>query len=397
MQAMLKRAREIESRFIEFRRKFHTHPEAGWQEVQTSTAVMAYLDELEIPYQRIGATAVVGIIEGPVTSDKCIAVRADMDALPITEQSGVSFTSEVPGMMHACGHDGHTAILMGVATLLKEKQAELKGTVKLFFQPAEEGPGGAKPMIEAGCMENPHVTAAIGLHLDTVNFNTGEVGLRDHAISASTDGFSITIKGFGGHGAHPHLSVDAIVCAGQVVTALQSIASREISPTESVVVTIGTMKGGYRGNVIADEVVLEGTVRTLNPEVRASIPGRMERIVKGISEAYRCEGVVAYRNGVPSVMNDPAMTAFLEKNAVDVLGADKVKRIPSPSMGGEDFSYFAEKVPSCFMRLGARNEALNCTYPGHHPMYNFDEDAIAVGMACMAQTAFAYLVEESLK
>jgi len=384
---MLQRAREIEDRFIEYRRQFHRHPEAGWQEVKTAATVMAYLDSLHIPYRRIGDTAVVGLIQGGIPGELCLAIRADMDALPITERSGAEYTSEVPGMMHACGHDGHTAILMGVATLLKEKQSEIKGTVKLFFQPAEEGPGGAKPMIEAGCMEEPKVNATIGLHITTTEFTTGVIGFKDGASTASTDGFVLTIRGNGGHGAHPHLSVDAIVCAATVVSALQSIASREISPIESVVVTVGTIHGGYRGNVIADEVVLDGTIRTLSPEVRASIPGRMERILQGICAAYRCQGEIAIRQGVPSVINDTALTNAFEASATALLGCDMVQRIPHPTMGGEDFSYFGQVAPACFIRLGARNEELGCIHPGHHPQYNFDEKAITVGMATLAQMA----------
>jgi len=391
MHPMMKRARELQDKFIGYRRQFHRHPEPGWEEFETSAAVMAHLEALGIPYTRIGATAVVGYIEGGLLGDKCIGIRADMDCLPILEQTGVEYASERQGFMHACGHDGHTSILMGVAELLKEQQANIKGGVKLFFQPAEEGPGGAKIMIEEGCMENPTVTAAIGLHLNTIAYYTGEIGLKEGPVNASTDGFSITIKGYGGHGAHPHLSVDAIVCAGQVVSALQTIASREISPLDSVVVTVGTIHGGYRSNVIADEVVLEGTVRTLSSTVRESIQERMQRIVDGICAAYRCHGTIAYRTGVPSVQNNGAMTDLFEQSSITVLGAEQVKRIPVPSMGGEDFSYFAMAVPSCFISLGARNEDIGCSFPGHHPQYNFDEQSIAVGMACMAQMALDYL------
>jgi len=388
---MLQRAQEMQNQFIEYRRQFHRHPEAGWKEEKTAAAVMAHLDSLDIPYTRIGATAVVGLIQGGIPGGKCIAIRADMDALSVAELSDAEYASEVPGMMHACGHDGHTAILMGVASLLKEKQAEFQGAVKLLFQPAEEGPGGAGRMIEGGCLENPKVDAAIGLHLNTVDYYTGELALKDGAASAGTDSLNITITGYGGHGASPHLSVDAIVCAAQVVTALQSIASREISPNGSVVVTIGTIQGGYRGNVIADKVTLSGTVRTLDPVIRNSIPERVKRIVENIAAAYRCTGEVNMRFGYPSIINDVVMTAAFEKSAQQVLGVDKVKRIPEASMGGEDFSLFAEKVPACFARLGGRNEEKGCIHPGHNPRYNFDEDAIAFGMAAMAQMALDYL------
>ncbi|MCL2548529.1 MAG: amidohydrolase [Symbiobacteriaceae bacterium] len=391
MHTMLQRARELEDKYIAYRRQFHRHPEAGWQEVETAATVMAHLDSLGIPYQRVGATAVVGLITGGIPNDKCIAIRADMDALPITERTDLEYSSQIPGMMHACGHDGHTAILMGVAALLKEKQAQIKGKIKLFFQPAEEGPGGAKPMIEGGCMENPRVDATIGLHLDVTDYHTGEVGFRDGASTASTDGFVITVRGNGGHGAHPHLSVDAIVCAGQLVSALQSIVSREVSPIESAVITVGTINGGYRGNVIADQVVLDGTIRTLSPQVREGIPQRMERVLQGICAAYRCQGELQIRQGVPSVINDSNLTNAFEQSAIALLGSSQVKRVPYPTMGGEDFSYYGQKAPACFIRLGGRNEDIGCTNPGHHPKYNFDEQAIAVGMATLAQMALDYL------
>ena len=394
MHPMLKRAREIEDQFIAYRRQFHRHPEAGFKEEQTCATVMAFLDSLQIPHQRMAVTGVVGLIEGGIPGDRCIAIRADMDALPMDERSGVAFASEVPGMMHSCGHDGHTAILMGVAALLKEKQAEIKGNIKLFFQPCEEGPGtgGAFPMIQEGCMENPKVDAAIGLHVHTTDgCATGEIAVKDGPLNASSGGWAITINGKGGHGSSPHLSVDAIVCAAQVVTALQTIASREIDPMSSIVLSIGKIVGGYRTNIIADQVVLEGTLRTTEMEVRASVGERIERIVKGVCDAYRCTGTVDMRQGRPPVINDAGMTDLFAKSAAKILGEDKVKRIPKASMGGEDFAFFAQMVPSTYVRLGARNEALGMTYPAHHPQFDFDEQAIAIGMACLAQTALDYL------
>jgi amidohydrolase len=276
---------------------------------------------------------------------------------------------------------------MGVAKLLSEQAGQLKGNVKLFFQPAEEGPGGALPMIQAGVMENPKVDAAIGLHLNTMAYKTGEVGVKWGVSSAGTDSITLTIRGKGGHGAHPHKSIDAIVAASQFVNAVQTVASREIDPLGSVVVTIGTINGGYRGNVIADEVVMTGTVRTLDPAVRSSMPDRLERILKGICDTFRCTYSLTYDSGYPSVVNDDEMCDLVFAAAGEVVGKSNAHRIANPSMGGEDFSYF----PASFFSLGGANAEKNCEFPGHHPKYNFDEDAIPVGMAVMATAAMKYL------
>ncbi|MGI6358594.1 MAG: M20 metallopeptidase family protein [Bacillota bacterium] len=391
MSSLFERAKALAPEFIAFRRDFHQHPEFGLEEVRTSGIVAEYLTSLgiEVIHPVLEKSGVVGILRG-AKPGKTIALRADIDALPVPEQTGVAYASKTPGRMHACGHDGHTAILMGVAKLLSEVKDQMAGTVKFFFQPAEEGPGGAAPMIEAGVMENPHVDAAMGLHLGT-DLPTGHIGLRAGANSAGTDSIEITITGKGGHGAHPHKSIDAITAAGHAIVALQTIASREIDPLGSVVLTLGTINGGYRGNVIADTVVITGTVRTLDPEVRASMPERIERILSGVCAAMRTKFELKYNNGYPSVINDADMADMLERIGQRVLGADKVHRIANPSMGGEDFAYFAEKAPAIFFRLGGANEAKECIYPGHHPKYNFDEDAIPVGMAVMAEAALEYL------
>ena len=301
----LQRAQELKDQFTDFRRDFHKHPELGMEEERTAKIVADYLTSLGLEVQTgVGKTGVVGLLRGSLPG-KTIAIRADMDALTIVEQTNREYSSTVPGKMHACGHDGHTAILMGVAKLLLEAKDQLKGNVKFLFQPAEEGPGGALPMIEDGAMENPTVDAAIGLHLNTTNYKTGEVGVKWGVSSAGTDGIKLTIRGHGGHGAHPHKSVDAIIAAGHFITAVQSIASREIDPLGSVVVTIGTINGGYRGNIIADEVAMTGTVRTLDPAVRSSMPERLERILKGICETFRCSYALSYDHGYPSRRDDP--------------------------------------------------------------------------------------------
>jgi len=391
MNELFQRAKAMEDKFIGFRRQFHRHPEPGWEEFETSATVMHYLEELGIPYTRIGTTAVVGLIEGGLPGEKCIGIRADMDCLPITEKTGVEYVSQIPGRMHACGHDGHTAILMGVATLLSEIKDQIPGKVKLFFQPAEEGPGGAKIMIEAGCMENPKVDAVIALHVATQDLPTGKVAMMPGPSSGGTQGLTIVIKGRGGHGAHPHKSVDAIVAAAQMITALQSIASREVDPLDSIVITIGTIQGGYRGNVIADRVEMTGTIRTLRPNVRNAVPGQIERIVAGVCAAYRCTYEIDIPEGIPSVINDPAMVSIAQEACISVLGKDKVIIKKRPSMGGEDFCYFAQAAPGMMISLGAENAKKDCSFPGHHPNFNIDEDCIAIGMAVLSQTALDFL------
>lgn len=389
--SLLERALVLGPEFANFRHDFHQHPELGLQEERTSAIVAEYLRSLgiEVIHPVVANTGVVGILRG-AKPGKTIALRADIDALPIPEQSGFQYSSLTAGRMHACGHDGHTAILMGVAKLLSEIKGQIAGNVKFFFQPAEEGPGGAVPMIAAGVLENPQVDAAIGLHLST-DIPTGQIALKAGVSSAGTDSIQIKITGKGGHGAHPHKSIDAIAATGYVIVALQTIASREIDPLGSVVLTLGTINGGYRGNVIADTVVLTGTVRTLDPEVRASLPGRIDRILGGICAAMRTQYELTYDPGYSSVTNDAGMADLIECVGQRVLGAENVHRLAVPSMGGEDFSYFAEKVPAIFFRLGGGNTEKDCIYPGHHPKFNFDEDAIPVGMAVMAEAVLEFL------
>ena len=389
MTSLLERANELSAEFIAYRRDFHQHPELGFEEIRTAKIVTYFLQQLGIEVESIAGTGVVGLLKGK-PGGKTIALRADMDALTIPEQTGTEYASTHPGIMHACGHDGHTAILMGTAKLLAEHK-NFTGNIKFIFQPAEEGPGGALPMLEAGVLDNPRVDTAVGLHLGTIKYTTGQIALRDQAVCAAPDTIQITIKGKGGHGAHPHNSVDAIVTAGHIITSLQSIISREMDPLASAVITIGTINGGYRQNIIADEVVMRGTVRTLDSTVRDSMPERIERILKGICDSFRCEYEFAYEKGYPVLVNDTATTEHVRQVASRLLGEGNVFWAPHPSMGGEDFSYFAEKVPSCFFSLGAMNVDKQCNYPGHHPKFNFDENAIPVGMALLAEICLDYL------
>jgi amidohydrolase len=374
---------------IALRRAIHRHPEAGFDETHTASLVCRELDRLCIPCQAgVCGTGVVATIQGALPG-KTLLIRADMDALPVHEQTGRDFASQIPGMMHACGHDGHTAMLCGLAERLLEIRHRLAGTVKLIFQPAEEGPGGALPMIQAGVMENPQVDACFGFHVWN-SMPVGFVGATVGPIMACVDDFTLTIKGSGGHGAMPHSSVDAIVVMAHVVTALQSIASRQVSPLDTVVVTLGTVNGGYRRNVIADRVELTGTVRTFDPQVTESFPHRIERIVQGVTAAFGATYELTYNRTYPATINDEAMTHLVQGAVRRVVGDDHLI-IDERSMGGEDMAYFLQKVPGCYFFVGSQNPAIGCGEPHHSPFFDFDEAAMGIGVDILVEATLAYL------
>lgn len=378
----------VEEEVIALRREFHQNPELGFEEVETSNRVATYLKELGIQVQTgIAGTGVVGILEGDQPGP-VVAMRADMDALPVIEKTGVEYASKIEGKMHACGHDGHTAILLGTAKVLSQLKAELKGTIKFIFQPAEEGPGGALPMIEAGVLTNPAVDVIFGLHI-WPGFKVGELGLGYGAVMASPDEFKLKIIGKGGHGSAPHETVDPLPIAAQVITGLQHIVSRQVVPTQPAVVTIGTIKGGYRHNIIADEIEMTGTVRTLSTEVRDQIPQRIEEIVKGITSAYGADYELRYDHLYPPVVNHQKMAELVEQVGHDVLGPNGVQYIEEPKMGGEDYAYFLEKVPGVFFWLGCTSGP-ESNYPLHNPQFNLDEKGLINGVKVFCNLAFAY-------
>lgn len=381
-------AEQIEGEVIALRRRFHENPELGFEEAETSKCVAAYLRELGIEVQTgVGKTGVVGLLTGDQPGP-VVALRADMDALPVTEKTGVEYSSKCPGKMHACGHDGHTAILLGTAKVLSQLKHEIKGTVKFIFQPAEEGPGGALPMIEEGVLENPKVDAIFGLHI-WPGFKTGEIGLGYGAVMASPDQFVLKIQGRGGHGSQPHETVDAIAVTAQVISSLQQIVSRQIVPTQPVVLSIGTIHGGYRYNVIADEVEMTGTVRTFSPAVRDEVPKRMEEIVKGVTAAFGATYELQYTRQYPPVINHQKMAELVEEVGRKTLGSNAVVAIEEPTMGGEDFAYFLENVPGAFFRLGCSNGP-ETNYPLHHPQFNLDEAGLIYGVKVMANLVFDF-------
>jgi amidohydrolase len=382
---------ELGPQVVADRRYLHQHPELAFQEEQTARFVADRLRSLGIePQTGVAKTGVVGLLQGRAPG-KTVLLRADMDALPIEELNDVPYKSQAPGVMHACGHDAHTAMLLGVARLLSERQDQFAGTVKFVFQPAEEvPPGGAKPMIEAGVMENPHVDAAFGVHIGQ-DLPVGTIGVCTGPMNAASDGFVATIKGQGGHAARPHVAVDPIVIAAQCVIALQTLVSREVNPLREAVITIGAIQAGTVSNVIPEDATLRATVRTFDEEVRQHLAERIPALIKGIAVAMRGDADVAYRFGYPSLVNDAAMTDLVREVAREIVGPEKlIER--EPGMGGEDMSYFLREVPGCFFRIGSRNPERGLIYGHHHPRFNVDDEAaLPIGVAAVASVAMRYL------
>jgi amidohydrolase len=365
------------------RRAIHRRPELGFEEHETAALVERELDALEIPHRRLAGTGVAGVLRG-AKRGRVAALRADMDALPITERTGLAYASEIDGRMHACGHDAHTAMLLGAARRLAAERDSFAGTVVLIFQPAEEGPGGAEPMIAQGVLEDPKVDAIAMLHVDS-RLETGVVGITPGPVNASADEFHLTIRGRGGHGAYPHAAVDAVPASAAVVLALQNIAARETDPLANVVVTVGTIRGGYRNNVIADAVEMSGTLRAFDPQIRDALEGRIRRIADGVAAAYGATAELQVVRGYPPVVNDPALSEAFA-SYLRAQGSIRVER-PMPTMGGEDFAYFAQRVPAVQIRLGVRSLAAGAVHSGHSPEFRIDEDAMPIGVEVL--TAFA--------
>ncbi len=371
------------------RREFHRIPEIGFEEYETSALIAQKLRALGLqPRTGIGGTGVVALIEG-AHPGKTLLMRADMDGLPIEERTGLPYASTHPGRMHACGHDTHVTMLLAAAQLLLERREDLHGCVKLVFQPAEEGLGGARAMIEDGVLENPHVDAAIGCHIWN-DMPVGLVGVREGPIMAASDRIKITIEGQGGHGAMPHHAVDAIATAAQVVTTLQTIVSRRVSPLQAGVVTIGTIHGGYASNIIADRVEMQGTVRSFDEDVWEQMPIQIEQVVTGVCAAMGVRGTVEYHRGVPTTVNDSGMTKLVREAAIEALGEERVV-VPEQSTGGEDMSLFLRAAPGCFFYVGSQNPAKGADKPHHHPEFEVDEDAMPNGVKVLVASALRYL------
>jgi amidohydrolase len=376
---------------VKVRRELHQNPEIAFDEVETSERIVRELRELRLDFKNgVAKTGVVGFLNTR-KKGRTVALRADMDALPIEEQTEFSYRSKNKGLMHACGHDVHMACLIGAAKILTGLKQELPGKVKFIFQPSEEvPPGGAKPMIEAGVLKNPDVLGIFALHCDSV-IPVGKIGVREGAAMAQADSFDIVVSGIGGHGARPHLGVDAIVVASQVVQALQNIASRKIDPVKPVVITIGKIEGGTARNIICDRVLLKGTVRSLSKEVARRVPALLKTITSGITKSAGASFELDYSSGYPVLINHPQATGLARATVAKMFGKQGVFEISKPTMGGEDFAYYLQKVPGSFLRLGIRNPKKDAVYPWHHPKFAVDEDAIKVGSSILSGVAFDLL------
>ena len=366
------------------RRDLHRHPELGFEETRTAAFVAARLREHGYDVSEgIGVTGVVGVLRG-ARPGKTIMLRADMDALPIEEENATPYVSQTRGTMHACGHDGHVAILLGAAGLIARRRTELAGTIVLCFQPAEEGRGGAQAMVEAGMLERFGVERAYGLHLASA-FPVGIVGVREGPFYASSDSIEITIEGHGGHGAAPHLSIDPILVAGQFIVAVQQVVSRTIDPLEPAVVTIGAVHAGTTHNVIPSRATLLGTVRAFDADVRAKMAERIERVLRGTCNASGATYTFDYLWRYPVTSNDAEQTRYVRALAEREIGAARVIEAPK-LMGAEDFSFFAERVPACFYTVGS-NGGPSSAFPHHHAKFDIDERALETGVRMMTAIA----------
>jgi amidohydrolase len=382
---MIELSQRIVDEAIATRRDLHAHPELGFEEVRTAGIVAARLRELGYDvHEGLATTGVAGVLGGR-RPGKTIMLRADMDALPIDEESDVPYRSETAQTMHACGHDGHVAILLGAAALIARDRERLAGTVCLVFQPAEEGHGGGKAMVDEGTIERFGIERAYGLHLASAH-PAGQLGFREGPFYASSDSIEITIEGKGGHGASPHLSVDPIYVAGEFIVAVQQIVSRQIDPLAPAVVTIGAIHGGTTHNVIPSRVTLLGTVRAFDAEVRAGMAERIERVLRGVCDAAGATYQFAYLWRYPVTSNDAEQTRYVRALAERTAGEAQVIDVPQ-IMGAEDFSFFAEKVPACFYTLGS-NGGDASAWPHHHAKFDIDERALPVGVAMMTALAF---------
>ncbi|MBL8151755.1 MAG: amidohydrolase [Blastocatellia bacterium] len=372
------------------RRILHQFPELKFQETRTAKLVSERLQKLGYRVtEKVAGTGVVTVLDtgkpGPT-----IALRADMDALPVTEENSVEYCSKHQGVMHACGHDGHVSILLSTAKQLQACRDQLSGKIKLIFQPGEEGGNGALKMIDEGVLDSPKVDVAFGLHLWN-GLQVGKVGICAGPIMASVDEFKITVIGRGGHGAIPHQTVDSIVVASQIVVALQTIVSRNVDPLDSAVVTVGKFSAGNTFNVIAEQAVLSGTIRTFSQEMYQQIPKLFERVVKGTALSFGADVEIDYQRQCMPTINNSIMAEFVRSIATTVVGSDNVvSNNQARTMAGEDMSYFLSRVPGCFFFVGSKNENKGLNYPHHSPRFDFDEEAMPIGVEIMKQIAIKF-------
>lgn len=374
---------------LEIRRTIHQHPELGFEEVETSRLVSEWLEIFGYQVKKgLAKTGVVGILEGK-RPGKTIAIRADMDALPVDEANQVTYASKIKGKMHACGHDAHVAILLGVAKFFSSMKDQVEGNIKWIFQPAEEGGGGGKVMVEEGVLENPKVDAIFGAHVDPF-LPVGKIGIYEREGLAAADRFTIRMIGKGGHAAAPHASKDPIIAAGHLITQIHSIVGRDINPLDSGVISIGKISGGTAFNVIPDEMELLGTVRSLTSKVREELKARIEQVTQGVACSFGMDYRFDFEYGYPVLLNDLKMSKLVADACSKGIGEDSVE-VLKPSMGGEDFAYYLQKVPGAFFRLGIRNEAKGIIHSYHSNLFNIDEEVLPLGVEMFVRIIDQYL------
>lgn len=375
---------DLRPEIIALRRELHQHPELAFQETGTAARIRSFLEGRGLELRTgVGGT---GVVAGtPRRSGRTVLLRVDMDGLPIEEESETPYASRVKGRMHACGHDGHVAMGAGAARILAQRS--LPGTVKVLFQPAEEGEGGAQAVIADGVLEG--VDRVLGVHLWN-ELPVGTLGVKAGPLMAAVDRLKIVVRGRGGHGGQPQRAADPVVAAAHLVTALQTIVARQVSPLEPAVLTIGSIHGGEAFNVIPDQVTLTGTLRSFDPELRRSLPQRIGRIAGGIAEGLGCRAEVEVRAGNPAVVNDPQVAELARRAAVRVVGEERVVS-PQPTMGGEDMAVYFERVPGCFVFVGSANPERGLAEPHHSPRFDFDEEALAIGCAFLVEAAIEAL------
>lgn len=380
-------AADLAPRLIEIRRHLHSHPELSGQEYQTAAYVSGVLSSCGLQVQEfVGKTGAVAELTGQGTDPRLIAIRADMDALPIQERTGLEYASKHLGIMHACGHDVHTTVGLGTAMVLSQLSDDLPGNIRFLFQPAEETAQGAGWMLRDRVMD--HVSAIFSLHTYP-SIPAGSVGIRYGALTAAADDIEIIILGESGHGARPHEAVDAVWIAAQVITSLQQAISRTQNPLHPVVLTFGQISGGRAPNVIADHVKLTGTVRSLHPDSGARLPDWIEGIVSSVCKTFGAKYKMNYRRGVPSVQNDHFLTQITENAAKEAWGSDRIQIIPEPSLGAEDFALYLDQAPGTMFRLGV-GSTTEPNYPLHHPKFHVDEASIITGVVTLAYSVWNY-------
>lgn len=385
---VLIKAKEIQDWILNFRRDFHKHPEPSFKECRTSKIISEELNKMGMKVEHIGETGVVGILKG-ASEGKVIALRADMDALSVTEDTDLPFSSENPGFMHACGHDAHVSMLLGAAKLLSEMKSGLKGTIKFIFQPAEEVAAGANAMIEGGVLKNPNVDFIFGMHIWS-DIAVGTVCVQEGPLMASGDIWNLTIKGKSCHGSSPWQGVDAITCAAAVIQGVQTLVSRVNDARSPIVINIGTIKGGERFNVTPGSVEMTGMNRAFSPDIRKKMPEWLKNMIENICKGYNCDFDFKYDFICAPTVNDEQATKLVKKSLIKLVGEENIPHFDKV-MGSEDFSAYVEKIPGTLMLLGCRNEEKGCSYSHHSNHFKIDEDALPIGVASYVQVALDYL------